>query len=444
MSLDTPNQPHPIPEAANTHSYCCPDLPLDQVDFEVCSALCAERRRQQENIELIASENYVSQAVLDAVGSMATNKYAEGYPGKRYYGGCHHVDKLETLAIERAKKLYGADHANVQTHAGSQANMAVYIATIKPGDRVLAMDLAHGGHLTHGFKLNFSGRFFDAASYGVDPKTERIDMAEVRRKALEHKPKLLIVGGSAYPREIDFAAFGEIAKEVGAYLMADMAHIAGAVATGLHPSPIPHADFVTATTHKTLRGPRGGLILTKAEHAKAIDSAVFPGMQGGPLMHVIAGKAVAFGEALRPAYKDYIAQVHQNARVLAEELKERGYRLVSDGTDNHLMLVDVSVKGLTGAQAESALERAGITANKNIIPFDKLPPAKASGIRLGTPAMTTRGLKDAQMKQIAVWIDRVLMNLNDEKVIAAVREETLGLCRDFPISPVTRLGNFGI
>ncbi len=428
----------------STHSYCCPDLPLDQVDIEVCTALCAERRRQQENIELIASENYVSQAVLDAVGSMATNKYAEGYPGKRYYGGCHHVDKLETLAIERAKTLYGADHANVQTHAGSQANMAVYIAKLQPGDRVLAMDLAHGGHLTHGFRLNFSGRFFDAASYGVDPQTERLDMAEVRRKALDHKPKMIIVGASAYSRTIDFAAFGEIAKEVGAILMADMAHIAGAVATGLHPSPVPYADFVTATTHKTLRGPRGGLILSKAEHASAIDRAVFPGMQGGPLMHVIAGKAVAFGEALRPSYKDYMTQVHQNARVLAEELARRGYRLVSGGTDNHLVLLDVSVKGLTGAQAEHSLERAGITANKNMIPFDKQPPAKASGIRLGTPAMTTRGLKDEQMKQIAAWIDRVLMNQDDETVIQAVREETLQLCKDFPIDPVTRLGNFGI
>ncbi len=431
-------------KSASRGGYAYPDLRLDQIDVEVTEALRAERLRQENNIELIASENYVSQAVMDAVGSFATNKYAEGYPGRRYYGGCQHVDKLETLAIERAKKLYGAEHVNVQTHAGSQANMAIYIAAIEPGDEVLAMSLDHGGHLTHGFKLNFSGRYFKVHSYGVRKDTERIDYDQVYRLAKQNKPKMIIVGASAYPREIDFERFGEIATEVGALLMADIAHIAGGVAAGLHPSPIPYANFVTATTHKTLRGPRGGLILTKEEWARRIDSAVFPGMQGGPLMHVIAAKAVAFGEALTQGYNEYMAQVHNNAKALADELTLLGYRLVTGGTDNHLMLVDVGAKGLTGIAAERVLDRIGITANKNLIPFDTRKPAEASGIRLGTPAMTTRGLKQVHMQQIARWIDQALTNMDDEQVLARVRQETLELCRYFPIAPGNRLGYTGI
>jgi len=424
--------------------YVYPDRRLDETDHEVVDALMAERNRQEDNIELIASENYVSQAVLDAVGSVATNKYAEGYPGKRYYGGCEHVDKLEQLAIDRAKLLYSAEHVNVQPHAGSQANMAIYLAMVKPNDTILAMSLAHGGHLTHGFKLNYSGKIFNAQSYGVSEKDERIDYDEVYKQAKATNPKMIIVGASAYPRKINFNRFGEIAKEVGAYLMADIAHIAGAVATGHHPTPIGVADFVTATTHKTLRGPRGGMIMTTKENAKRIDSAVFPGMQGGPLMHVIAGKAVAFGEALTPAYEKYIGQVHLNCKTMAEELKTLGYRLVADGTDNHLMLVDLSSRNITGKDAEIILEKAGITVNKNLIPFDKQTPTKTSGIRIGTPAMTSRGMREAEMVSIARWIDQVLSDPHNEDNIENVRRQTLELCEQFPITPVYRLGSFGI
>ena len=426
------------------HTENRPDPGLEEADRAVCDALHAERRRQEESIELIASENYVSQAVLDAVGSMATNKYAEGYPGKRYYGGCEHVDTLELLAIDRAKRLYGAEHVNVQSHAGSQANMAIYLAVLDPGDTILAMSLDHGGHLTHGFRLNYSGKFFNAITYGVARETELIDYDEVARKAREHRPRLIVVGASAYPRRIDFDRFAQIARDNGAMLMADIAHIAGAVATGHHPSPLPVADFVTATTHKTLRGPRGGLIMSKARWAKKIDAAVFPGMQGGPLMHVIAGKAVAFGEALTPAYRGYIGAVHANAAAMAEEMRRLGYRIVTGGTDNHLFLVDLGARNVTGAAAAHALERAGITANKNLIPFDPRPPVEASGIRLGTPAMTTRCLGTGEMRQIARWIDRVLARLDDEAVIEAVRAETRELCRQFPIPSGRRLGHFGI
>lgn len=405
-------------------------------DPEVWRALDAERQRQSDNVELIASENYVSRAVLEAVGSIATNKYAEGYPGRRYYGGCEHVDVLERLAIARAKQLFGADHVNVQAHSGSQANMSVYVAALEAGDKVLALALDHGGHLTHGFRLNFSGKNFDVASYGVARENERIDFDEVAKKAREHRPKLIITGASAYPREIDFARFAEIASEVGALFMADIAHIAGSVATGLHPSPIPYADFVTATTHKTLRGPRGGLIMCKADWAKKIDSAVFPGVQGGPLMHVIGGKAVAFGEDLRPDYTRYMRQVHANAQAMADELLSLGYRLVSGGTDNHLVLVDLGARGQTGAAAEKALDLAGITVNKNKIPFDTRAALETSGIRIGTPAMTTRGLKEAEMRKIARAIDRVLGNITDAAVIAAVRQETRELCQSFPIQAV--------
>ena len=432
-SIDTTSSRHP---SAGPH--------LHEIDREVCEALRGERERQENSIELIASENYVSQAVLDAVGSMATNKYAEGYPGKRYYGGCKHVDRLESLPIERAKKLFGAGHANVQTHSGSQANMAVYLTALMPCDHVLAMGLDQGGHLTHGYRLNFSGRYYNSRSYGVSPQTERIDYDDVWRKAKKHKPKMIVAGASAYPRIIDFDKFGEIARSVGSYLMTDIAHIAGMVVAGLHPSPVPVADFVTMTTHKTLRGPRGGLILCTEEWARKIDSSVFPGMQGGPLMHVVAGKAVAFGEALRPAYKDYIAQILANAKAMADEFLIHGYRLVSDGTDNHLMLVDLTRKNLTGAQASKALEKAGITVNKNAIPFDPRPPMEASGIRIGTPAMTTRGLGEDDMRRIVRWIDRVLRDPNDEKTIVDVRQETLELCKAFPISPMYHLGNFGI
>ncbi len=436
----------PYPESHGClHAYGpSSDPALHEVDIPVCEALAAERHRQETSIELIASENYVSQAVLDAVGSMATNKYAEGYPGKRYYGGCEHVDKLEQLAIDRAKQLYGAEHANVQSHAGSQANLAIYLAVLNPVDPILAMSLEHGGHLTHGFRLNYSGKFFNAKTYGVSPETERIDMDEVWKQAKQTRPRMIIVGASAYPRAIDFERFGEIARDVGAMLMADIAHIAGAVATGHHPSPLPYADFVTATTHKTLRGPRGGMILCREKWAKKVDAAVFPGMQGGPLMHVIAGKAVAFGEALSPGYSEYIAQVHKNARALADELAVLGFRIVTGGTDNHLLLVDLGARNLTGRLAERVLERTGITVNKNLIPFDRRPPVETSGIRLGTPAMTTRGLKEDEMRRIARWIDRVLREPEDESVIESVRRDTLEICRQFPISPIRRLGDFGI
>jgi glycine hydroxymethyltransferase len=405
---------------------------LRQQDPAVWEAIEGERRRQQEGLEMIASENYTSPAVLAAQGSVLTNKYAEGYPGRRYYGGCEFVDQVERLAIERAKQLFGAEFANVQPHSGAQANMAVYFACLQPGDTMLAMDLAHGGHLTHGMRLNFSGKLYRVVGYTVHPETERIDFDQVARLAREHRPKLIVAGASAYPRQIDFGRFAEIARQVGALLMVDMAHIAGLVAARLHPDPVPVADFVTSTTHKTLRGPRSGFILGKEEWGQKINQAVFPGIQGGPLMHVIAAKAVAFGEALRPEFRQYARQIILNAQTLAEELLRAGFRLVTGGTDNHLILVDVTPRGLTGKLAEKALERAGITVNKNLIPFDKRPPLDPSGLRIGTPALTTRGMKEAEMRQIARWIDEVLREPDNETVLSRVREQVRELCRQFP------------
>jgi glycine hydroxymethyltransferase len=405
---------------------------LRQQDPAVWEAIEGERRRQQEGLEMIASENYTSPAVLAAQGSVLTNKYAEGYPGRRYYGGCEFVDQVERLAIERAKQLFGAEFANVQPHSGAQANMAVYFACLQPGDTILAMDLAHGGHLTHGMRLNFSGKLYRVVGYTVHPETERIDFDQVARLAREHRPKLIVAGASAYPRQIDFGRFAEIARQVGALLMVDMAHIAGLVAARLHPDPVPVADFVTSTTHKTLRGPRSGFILGKEEWGQKINQAVFPGIQGGPLMHVIAAKAVAFGEALRPEFRQYARQIILNAQTLAEELLRAGFRLVTGGTDNHLILVDVTPRGLTGKLAEKALERAGITVNKNLIPFDKRPPLDPSGLRIGTPALTTRGMKEAEMRQIARWIDEVLREPDNETVLSRVREQVRELCRQFP------------
>ncbi len=406
---------------------------LIDVDPEIAEAIRRETERQASKLELIASENFVSEAVMEAAGSPLTNKYAEGYPGKRYYGGCEFVDVAESLAIQRAKQLFGADHVNVQPHSGSQANMTVYFSALNPGDTILGLNLSHGGHLTHGSPVNFSGRFFRVVPYGVSRDTERIDFAEVRRLAREVRPKMIVTGGSAYPRTLDFAQFKEIASEVGALLMADIAHPAGLVAAGLHPSPVPYAEFVTTTTHKTLRGPRGGMILCRAEHAAAIDKTLFPGMQGGPLMHIIAAKAVAFQEALQPEFQVYQRQIVENARTLAEELMRQGFRLVSGGTDTHLMLVDLRGKGLTGKVAEVALDRAGITVNKNAIPFDPEKPAVTSGIRIGTPAVTSRGMKGPEMKQIASFIATVLADPENEKtqiqVAAAVRE----LCAVFPL-----------
>jgi RpiB/LacA/LacB family sugar-phosphate isomerase len=403
-------------------------LRLRNVDPDIATAIDHERLRQQENIELIASENFVSPAILEAQGSVLTNKYAEGYPKKRWYGGCENVDVVEQLAIDRAKKLFGAEHANVQPHSGSGANMAVYFAFLKPGDKMLTMDLSHGGHLTHGNKANFSGKFFEIVHYGVRKDSELIDYDQLAAMAREHKPKMITVGASAYPRTIDFARLGEIAREVGAYLLADIAHIAGLVAAGIHPSPLAHADFVTTTTHKTLRGPRGGLILCKEKYAKEIDSQVFPGIQGGPLMHVIAGKAVCFHEALQPGFKNYQQQIVKNAAALAESMKQNGYRLVSGGTDNHLMLVDVGAKNITGKDSQIALDEAGITVNKNTIPFETRSPFQASGIRLGTPAVTTRGMKEAEMAAIADMISEVLMDIKNtdaaHKVRSRVRELT--------------------
>jgi glycine hydroxymethyltransferase len=409
--------------------------PLAKQDPEIFKAIFNETRRQNDNIELIASENFTSLAVMEAVGSTMTNKYAEGYPDKRWYGGCENVDVAETLAINRAKALFGAEHVNVQPHSGSQANAAVYFSVLTPGDTVLAMNLAHGGHLTHGHPMNFSGRFFKIVPYGVSQKDERIDYDELETLALEHKPKMILAGASAYPRTLDFERFRKICDKVGAYLFVDMAHIAGLVAAGLHPSPIPHAEFVTTTTHKTLRGPRGGVIFCKAEFAKKIDAEIFPGLQGGPLMHVIAGKAVAFKEALEPSFKEYQAQILKNAKALAEELQKRTYRLVSGGTDNHLMLVDVNQKRLTGKDCAVALDLAAITVNKNAIPFDIQSPFKAGGIRLGTPAVTTRGMKEPQMQQIAGWIDRVLGNIDSAEEAAAVRAEVLALTKKYPLYP---------
>jgi len=405
------------------------------VDPEIMPALNAEVRRQQETIELIASENHVSQAVLEALGSIFTNKYAEGYPGKRYYGGCENMDIVEDLARQRVKKLFGCDHANVQPHSGSQANAAVYFAALQPGDTILSLDLAHGGHLSHGLKANMSGMLYNIVPYGVDRITEQFDFAEIRRLAKEHKPKLIISGGSAYTRTIDFNTFSEIANEVGAHHMADIAHIAGMVAVGLHPSPVPSAAFVTSTTHKTLRGPRGGLIMCKEAHAKTIDSRIFPGTQGGPLMHCIAAKAVAFAEALRPDFKTYQQQILTNAKALAEALVAKGNRLVSGGTDNHLMLLDLrpAYPDVTGKQAEDWLVASNIVVNKNMIPFDERKPTQTSGLRIGTPAITTRGMKEGEMKKIAGWIDRVLRAAGDVKVMDAVRSEVRELCAQFPM-----------
>ena len=408
-------------------------LRLRSVDSIVADAIEHERVRQQENIELIASENFVSPAVLEAQGSVLTNKYAEGYPKKRWYGGCENMDTVEQLAIDRAKKLFGAEHANVQPHSGSQANMAVYFAVLKPGDKMLTMDLSHGGHLTHGNKANFSGKFFEIVHYGVRKDDERIDYDQLAAMAREHKPKMITVGASAYPRIIDFKRMGEIAREIGAYLLADIAHIAGLVAVGIHPSPIPHADFVTTTTHKTLRGPRGGLILCREKNAKEIDSTVFPGIQGGPLEHVIAAKAVCFHEALQPSFKNYQQQIVKNATALADGMKRNGYRLVSGGTDNHLMLLDVGAKNLTGKDCQIVLDEAGITVNKNTIPFETRSPFQASGIRLGTPAVTTRGMKEAEMAAIADMISEVLLDIKNVEAAHKVRGRVRELTAKFPL-----------
>ena len=408
---------------------------LADSDPEIANAIHSELRRQEEGLELIASENFVSMGVLEAAGSVLTNKYAEGYPGKRYYGGCEFVDVAESLAISRAKELFGADHANVQPHSGAQANMAVYMAVLKPGDTILGMSLAHGGHLTHGHPLNFSGKYFNVVSYGVTERDERLNYDELADRAREHKPRLIVVGASAYPRQIDFARIRRVADEVGALVMTDMAHIAGLVAAGEHPSPVPHSDFVTTTTHKTLRGPRGGMILCREAFAKDLDRALFPGVQGGPLMHIIAAKAVCFKEALAPAFRTYQQQIVKNAAHLASALAHAGFRLVSGGTDNHLMLIDVFSRGVTGKAAEVALGRAGITVNKNAIPFDKNPPMVASGVRVGTPAVTTRGLREPEMEMIASFIARVLAAPDDDAVTRAVRADVEALCRKFPLYP---------
>ncbi len=406
---------------------------LKKVDHEVYRAILNETKRQDENIELIASENFVSLAVLEAQGSVLTNKYAEGYPKARWYGGCEYVDEVETLAVERAKKLFGAEHVNVQPHSGTQANMAVYFALLKPGDKVMAMDLACGGHLTHGHPHNFSGNFYKIIPYGVDRQTERLDYGQLMEIAKANQPKMIVFGASAYPRTIDFKKCREICDKVGAYLFVDMAHFAGLVAAGLHPNPIPYAEAVSTTTHKTLRGPRGGMILCQKEFAKKIDTQVFPGIQGGPLMHVIAAKAVALKEALKPSFKTYQKQIINNSRVLAQALAEKKYRIVSGGTDTHLLLVDLTGKNLTGRNAALALDKASITVNKNLIPFDPLSPAVTSGLRLGVPAVTTRGLKEPQMKTIARMIDEVLVNINDEVKISKVKEEVKALTKKYPL-----------
>lgn len=407
---------------------------LSEVDPEIYKIIQHEEARQREGLEMIASENYTSKAVMEAQGSVLTNKYAEGYPGKRYYGGCHNVDDSETLAIERAKKLFGCQFANVQPHSGSQANQAVFMASLQPGDVLLGMDLSHGGHLTHGSPVNMSGLIYKAASYKLDPETGRLNYDLIRKAALESKPKLLIAGYSAYPRFLDFNKFKEIATEVGATLMVDMAHFAGLVATGHHPSPFPVADYVTSTTHKTLRGPRGGLILTNSEErAKLMNSRIFPGLQGGPLEHVIAGKAVAFREALQGDFKSYIENVVQNAKTLAEELLSQGFRLVTGGTDNHLLLMDLSDSEVTGKMAETILDEAGITVNKNTVPNEKRSPFVTSGIRIGTPALTTRGMKTSEMKIIAGWIGKILKNPEDEKLRATIKAEVKALGKNFPL-----------
>ncbi len=410
-----------------------PQKNLATFDPEIAQTLVRETERQEYSLEFIASENFVSEAVLEAQGSVLTNKYAEGYPGKRYYGGCEVVDVAEQLAIDRAKELFGAEHVNVQAHSGSQANMAVYMAVCKPGDTVLGMNLAHGGHLTHGSPVNFSGKLYNIVPYGVKAETGIIDYEEVEQLAREHKPKLIVVGASAYPREIDFPAFRRIADEVGAVVMVDMAHIAGLVAAGVHSNPVPYAEFVTTTTHKTLRGPRGGMILCTEEWAKKLNSNIFPGIQGGPLMHVIAAKAVAFKEALSPEFKGYAQQVVKNAQMLAAELVAKGYNLVSGGTDNHLMLLDFTGTEITGKVAEETLEEAGITVNKNAVPFDTRSPFVTSGIRIGTPATTTRGLKEAEMVKVAGWIDRAMQNIGNNAELAKIRAEVKELCLQFPL-----------
>jgi glycine hydroxymethyltransferase len=425
--LINPDMPQ---EAANT----CPLLlNLAQKDPEIFRAIELEQQRQVSKLELIASENFVSLAVRAAQGSVLTHKYAEGYPGHRYYGGCEYVDIVEDLAVSRAKDLFGAEYANVQPHSGTQANMAVYFAFLQPGDTILGMDLAHGGHLSHGAAVNFSGSLYKAVTYGVDRTTEQVDFEALAGLAREHRPRLIIAGASAYPKILDFARFAEIAGEVGAILIVDMAHIAGLIAAGLHPSPVPVADVVTSTTHKTLRGPRGGLILASGRYAKTLDSQIFPGIQGGPLMHVIAAKAVAFKEALSPSFKRYQEQVVKNCRTLAEEFLSRGYRLVAGGTDTHLILMDVTLNGLTGRVAEEALDLAGITVNKNAIPFDPLPPKTTSGIRLGTPAVTTRGMKEAEMRIIADFIHQALVNPTDEDNLLKLEAEVKEFCRSFPL-----------
>src|SRR5262245_28143240 len=406
---------------------------LAETDPEIAAAVAHEQQRQSEGLELIASENFVSQAILETAGSVLTNKYAEGYPGKRYYGGCEFVDVAESLAIARAKALFGADHANVQPHSGAQANLAVYFAAVKPGDTVLGMNLAHGGHLTHGHPLNFSGKLYNIVPYGVRQDDERIDYEQLERLAHEHKPKMIVVGASAYPRIIDFPRISAVAEAVGSIVMVDMAHIAGLVATGLHPSPVPFADFVTSTTHKTLRGPRAGLILCREKHAKELDRSVFPGVQGGPLMHVIAAKAVCFKQAMEPEFADYQKRILANAKQLAAALTGHGFRLVSGGTDNHLMLVDTFSKGVTGKAAEAALGNAGITVNKNAIPFDRNPPMVASGIRIGTPAATTRGMGVAEMDVIGDLMARVLDAPDDDRVASMVKAEVERLCQQFPL-----------
>ena len=408
---------------------------LAETDPEIAEAIRNERHRQNSELELIASENFVSRAVLEAAGSVMTNKYAEGYPGRRYYGGCEFVDVAERAAIARAKALFGADHANVQPHSGAQANMAVYMTFLKPGDTVLGMNLAHGGHLTHGHPLNFSGLLYTIVPYGVRKEDERIDYDELDRLADAHKPKMIVVGASAYPRVIDFARIRATADRVGAKMFTDMAHIAGLVAVGIHPTPIPHSDVVTTTTHKTLRGPRGGLVLCREEYAKDIDRRVFPGVQGGPLMHIVAAKAVSFKEAAEPSFAEYQRQIVANAAALARALSDAGFRLVSGGTDNHLMLVDVFSKGITGKVAEAALGKAGITVNKNAIPFDQNPPMVASGIRVGTPAVTTRGMREGEMGLIAELVTRALKTPDDDGALGRIRAEVEALCRKFPLYP---------
>jgi glycine hydroxymethyltransferase len=409
------------------------ELPISEIDPQIAEAIANEERRQHEGLELIASENFVSEAVLEAAGSVFTNKYAEGYPGKRYYGGCEFADVVENLARDRAKQLFGAEHANVQPHSGSTANMAAYSALIKPGDTILGLNLAHGGHLTHGHPLNFSGKTYKIIPYGVTKETETIDYDEVEKLAVEHKPQMIIGGGSAYPRIIDFARMRQIADKVGAFYLVDMAHFAGLVAGGAHPSPVPHCHVVTTTTHKTLRGPRAGLILSKQEHAAAIDKVVFPGMQGGPLVHIIAAKAICFHEALQPNFKVYAAQIVANAKVLAQTLADEGFRIVSGGTDTHLMLIDVFAKGMLGSDAENALHDAGITVNKNAIPFDTNPPMKPSGIRIGTPALTTRGMKEPEMRQVGKFIAEALNNRSDKAILSKIRGEVLELAEQFPL-----------